>query len=783
MPTRLLQSRRFLLGLSGLSLVLALGGAGAFARLSSRATDTTPQPTAFAAERGFPLTPASSLAEVAERFPELAEVLRDPALDSVYKDFLVAYQTGGPAAARDLASQRGLLNDRDQIRLTLVLDAADAAPAVAAELAAAGVIVEGYYEDLVDIAVPLALVESLADADSAAPLFARLGQLDHVIKLRLPLAAQAGEVLSAPEGVESTGAAAWHRAGYTGAGVKVGILDLGFDGYRDLLGDELPAQVTARSFVLNREPDESGLVHGTACAEIVHAMAPDAELYLAYYDGSEVAMGRAVEWMLEQGVDIISHSATGLVGPMNGTGYQCDLVDKATAQGVLWVNCMGNYGLSHYRGAFTDSDGNGLHEFAAGAELLAFLPPQSGILVALNWDDWEEVAQDFDLYLYDADGTLLASSLNSQSGRQGDMPFEGIRFNQVPEGTYYLAIEAAAATREVTFDLYVLDGQVEFASPAYSLGTPADSASVVSVGASNWRSGRLEDFSSQGPTSDGRMKPDLVAPDAVTVAAYAPEPFYGTSASTPHVAGAAALLLSAYPNLTREILAETLMGNAADLGQAGPDTTYGYGQLRLPDPRTSYTATTPTALAALPRTPAATSAWVPSAVVTPLPLAAPITNEDTRLLALALLLTMCIGTLGLIAAAVLLLMLTRSRRAAPPMVEPMRFAEPPERAHLLAHDGAEHLLLPGENAIGRSAQNAIVLADNELVSRHHAAISWDGQSAVLVDLGSSNGTYVNGQRLAPRTPRPLSDGDVVDIGPQVRFIVRLPWQEGHAAPG
>jgi subtilisin family serine protease len=776
MPTHLLRNHRFLLLVTGLSLALAVGGAVAFLRLTPRAAAVAGGPGTPPAPPEFTLTPAASLAEVAEDYPQLADILRDPALDSVYKDFLIAFQQGGVAAARDLAAARGLLDDRDQIRLTLVLDSPDAAEGVSADLTAAGVVVQGYYEDLVDVAVPLSLVENLADAANAAPLFARLSQLEHVVKLRLPIVAQPGEALLAPEGVESTGAAAWHRAGYTGQGVKVGILDLGFDGYKALLGDELPAQVTARSFVLNREPDDSGLVHGTACAEIVHAMAPDAELYLAYYDGSEVSMGRAVDWLLEQGVDIITHSATGLVGPMNGTGTQCDLVDKAAAQGVLWVNCMGNYGLSHYRGTFVDSNGNGLHEFATDVELLALRPPESGILVALNWDDWQDVDQDFDLYLYDSTGALLASSLNSQSGARGDLPYEGIRLTQVPDGTYYLAIEASAVSRNVTFDLYVLDGRLEYATPAYSLGTPADSPNAIAVAAANWRTKRLEDFSSQGPTSDGRVKPDLTAPDAVTVASYAPEPFYGTSASTPHVAGAAALLLSAYPSLTRERLVDTLLGNAADLGQSGADSTYGYGLLSLPEPSTSYVASTPTAIAMRPATRVPTASWVPGGVATPEPEASRLTGGDTRLLAAALLLTTCIGTLGLIAGVALLVMLARRRRRRPAAVTPMHYPAPPERPHLLLPDGREHLLLPGENAIGRSAQNALVLTDNELISRHHALIVWDGQAATLVDLGSSNGTYVNGRRLAPQVPQPLHDGDVVDVGPLTRLIARLPWQ-------
>ena len=54
----------------------------------------------------------------------------------------------------------------------------------------------------------------------------------------------------------------------------------------------------------------------------------------------------------------------------------------------------------------------------------------------------------------------------------------------------------------------------------------------------------LEPYSSRGPTNDGRLKPDYVGPDCVSTCAYFPDPFCGTSAATPHVAGALALWLS-----------------------------------------------------------------------------------------------------------------------------------------------------------------------------------------------------------------------------------------------
>ncbi len=579
---------------------------------SLTAPPITPAPT-FPPLPAIDVTPPPSLADLAEQYPKLAPILTDPELGSVYKEFLVVYEEEGEAAALELAHQRGLLTAEGDVRVTLVLDTEDNGPLVV-QLEAAGVTVASAYRDRVNVAVPLRLIEAQLQADEPGAIFARLTELEHVIAVRLPeRRAPDGSAIEG-EGVSIIGADVWHQAGFTGAGLRIGILDLGFAGYHDLLGVELPDEVTIATFGWHDEEE-----HGAACAEIVHEIAPDAELFLAWYDGSDAAMGEAVDWLAAQGVGIISHSAGGLVGPRDGSGWDAQLVDDLAAQGILWVNSAGNQAKAHYRGIFTDEDGDGFHEFAPGEEMLALYDPGC-VEVALSWeDDWEQAAQDYELFLYDAAGDELASSKNTQSGEVGQEPVEWIEYETDGE-TVYAAVTAYNASESVWLDIFVDDAEVAHPSPAHSVSPPGDAVGSLTVGAVNWRDDTLASYSSQGPTLDRRLKPEITAPTGVSGATYGTKEFHGTSASAPHVAGAAALVWQARPDFTRQGVVDFLLAHVVDLGAEGPDTGYGYGRLQLPAP--AAVNSVPTTAATATPMPTATASLT-EAVSTPLPAPTP----------------------------------------------------------------------------------------------------------------------------------------------------------------
>jgi len=135
-------------------------------------------------------------------------------------------------------------------------------------------------------------------------------------------------------------------------------------------------------------------------------------------------------------------------------------------------------------------------------------------------------------------------------------------------------------------------GQAFCGDGYYTLGVPAGAKNAIVVGAIYSDTEEIADFSSLGPADDGRMKPDLVAPGCEmggdhgvtstrSCTGYAV--YCGTSMATPAAAGAAALVSERLARSPRGPLAlpatmkAILAASATDLGNPGPDYTYGYG--------------------------------------------------------------------------------------------------------------------------------------------------------------------------------------------------------------
>ena len=285
-------------------------------------------------------------------------------------------------------------------------------------------------------------------------------------------------------------------------------------------------------------------------------MAPDAQLYLACV-GTEVDLAAAEAWAKSQGVTVINHSA-GWEGPYrdDGGGPVGAVVADARASGILWVNSAGNEAMTHWSGSYTPN--GSWHMWNPNGDMgNSFIWPNGmDICGFLKWDEWPSGISDFDLGLFlSGSNSLLAVSEGDQGARpaavRGDV-LASRRADATSSSSGRSAGYRVATSPRL--DLVSWSPPLQYSVAAGSIATPASSPAALAVGALCWQSRALEPYSSQGPTIDGRTKPDIVGHDSVSGATYGgfsscPSAFAGTSASSPEVAGAAALVKQAYPNL------------------------------------------------------------------------------------------------------------------------------------------------------------------------------------------------------------------------------------------
>ena len=488
-----------------------------------------------------------------------------------------AQQTDGTPAAVAVARAEGIKVTPQGARLIVVARPGAAAAAKEAVVVRGGT-VEAVAGDLVQALLPLASISAVA-ADSAVTLVRQPARA-------VPQAVTVGEEVAA------LNAAGYTASGFDGTGTKVAIIDLGFTGYAALLGNELPASVTTQDSCGGALTTASE--HGTAVAEIVHEVAPGAQLFLICID-SEVTLASAEAYAKAQGIKIVSHSlgwfntakgdGTGALGSPDAT------VADARANGILWVNSAGNSAQIHWSGTYVD-DGSGLNLFSVGTNVNQFtLTGGATACIELKWNAWPTTHLDYDLGLYRmSDSTNVASSVIDQFGGTNIPPTEEICYtNPGATANFGVAIGRFDAPSSPRLDLFVLGaGGIQFQTAAGSISEPASSPNALAVGAVCFSGFGLEPYSSQGPNIAGVIKPDISGYDSVSSLTYGAfsgcgvSGFSGTSAAAPGIAGAAALLLQQTPGLTPALLQSKLESFAVDLGAAGKDNLFGSGREALP---------------------------------------------------------------------------------------------------------------------------------------------------------------------------------------------------------
>ncbi len=402
----------------------------------------------------------------------------------------------------------------------------------------------------------------------------------------------------AKEAIAALHSSEWVEAGYDGRGVRVAVFDVQWYDAElrpDELGEyatwdcqahgtcEVPMDTLRPAF----EYEEAS--HGVACAETIRDVAPGVELHLVRVNGL-TTLENAAAWAVEHGVHLASMSMSFYGNSFHdGTGPVNAVVDRMAGGGVLLVSSAGNSAEEHWIEEFRDTDQDGFHEFRDGSEALAVWFDGGSSRLQILWDQFDNCGDtDLDAYVWTADGILAGRAEERQTaGRPSCAPVETASLWLDEPGWTWVQVRRAAGDAHTRFALYARGGEVWEAIGAGAIADPGSNPLTFTVGAAwaaRYPDGPAESFSSRGPTPGGDPKPDIAGPDGLSTSVYGEAGFFGTSASTPAVAAAVALVLSRYPDDTPAEAAARLQAWALsdDPTWSSWDGSVGAGYARLP---------------------------------------------------------------------------------------------------------------------------------------------------------------------------------------------------------
>ena len=390
-------------------------------------------------------------------------------------------------------------------------------------------------------------------------------------------------------------------SGLTGEGVKVGVISDGADAWTSARSrGDLPSRIE-----INPNQDSEGH-EGTALMEIVHDLAPDAELA---FSGTETSLGmaQAILWLANdafegEGADVIVDDVYYYYQPYFEDGIIAQAAADTVAGGAVYVSAAGNAAQEHYEGDFVDG-GNGFHAFDGSSDTSMRLQSGFRTFVILQWNDqFGASSNDYDLYIcraglspnfFNIQNGLCDASADIQNGN--DDPLEVASLFGEDEVDVFVKKDSGGNRR---LEMFFYDSFArEYGVEEGSIVQHPAAEGVLAVGAVDEAepgNDDIEPFSDRGPsriyfpTVETRLKPDVVASDGVSVTGSGglSSHFFGTSAAAPHVAGIAALLVEAQrladPTMTKKEVADAvtqkIRDTAIDLGPAGHDNQTGYGR-------------------------------------------------------------------------------------------------------------------------------------------------------------------------------------------------------------
>ena len=468
--------------------------------------------------------------------------------------------------------------------------------------------------------LPLEVVEALAELDAVQSI----RPADEAVMRSQILRTAVGSDPAAARKVDTSEGDVAHRVDQArrqysvdGTGIGIGVVSDGVDSLaaRQASGD-LPATVTV--IPGQARPGGSTGTHdeGTAMLEIVHDLAPGADLYFATGFNGTAAMAANIEALCRAGANVIVDDIGYFRDAVFQDGTVARGVNAAVANGCIHFSSVGNDGNFNdgtsgvAEGDFVADSSTGRFHVFSGVTALNRITQYEGSPFCLKWSDpLGASSNDYDLLLvHPTRATIVYQSLDLQTGSQDPVECIGILVRTATGGVvnllnYRIAIiKATASVEDRYLHMNLHGGGFQLATPGTAYGHAA-AANAVSVAASDATAARgaggvfngtesVEIFSSDGPrriffypngraitpgnfSSRGGLflrKPDVTAADGVRTSTPGFAPFYGTSAAAPHAAAIAALMLQAAGgprSLTRAQLLKAMQDTALDIEASG----------------------------------------------------------------------------------------------------------------------------------------------------------------------------------------------------------------------
>ena len=416
--------------------------------------------------------------------------------------------------------------------------------------------------------------------------------------------------------------------GLDGAGLKIGILSSSFDALGGAAADESDGALPPASRIHILQDSSSGNDEGRAMAEIVHSVAPDAQIYFYSAQDGAGSFAAGIAAMQAAGCQVICDDVTSLKEPFFQMGDSFEqAIDSFAASGGAYFTCASNTGPNaayeaRWQGVQTVLPGIGnvkVMNFGTAAAPVTTetlnLTAKAATSIDLQWaQPWQSIdgqgsSYSLALAIYDPNGKLVDKLDTNDVG--GD-PIQATTFTPAMSGAYTVAVYQNGGT-DPGGELKIIANNNS--SPSASFADASGGGSIfghnldpnaITVGAVHdinapaYKSDlESEPFSASGPGQllfDSSGNPlaapvslngvDISGPDGqpTTLSAQDLNPFFGTSAATPAVAAVGGLMKEANPSLDAAEIKAYLQDTAAPFGakaQAGAGFVQAPGAVTL----------------------------------------------------------------------------------------------------------------------------------------------------------------------------------------------------------